>query len=644
MTGDQAAGTTSDFTPEAIPGAAPEATPGTAPEATPGTTPQAASGTIPERAGGPVTVDSPAWADAPPPISEARISDASTADAFTSDAAVTDASTPDAAITVAPLTATAAALSDGEWHRLHPASPLLKGGLFLLAIMGFLIANARERLIEFFVPEAGYRQEDPIYLLVESGLIGWAALAAFAVLLIIVLAFYVSWRMHTFRITDEVVEVRSGVLFRTNRKARLDRIQGINIQRPFFARLFGASRLEVSQAGNDANVKLEYLASSAAEDLRHEILRRASGTRRASVVRQTDEAGSIVERRVNDFLAPELDPNAAEPDSIVRMTAGRLIGSILLSGFSVWIVLIGIAAVVGSSFQEEIGFVGLVPLIPGAIGVASFYIQRFTKSLRFSIAGTPDGLRVGFGLLSTSSETLPPGRIHSIQITQPLLWRMPGWWEIKVNRASHSSTGGAAGQQNTTLLPVGTLDDVRRVLALVLPDLVEVEELAVRGLTAKGAAGGFTASPRRASVVRWLSWRRNGFALADAAVLLRTGAIWRSLVIVPHARMQSVSVEQGPVLRMLRLAAVHAHTVSGPISATLGALDRDDALRFFDEVARAAIRSSDRDSTHRWRSGEEPVPAVAPAVSMPVPVTAPAPSPVAMPALAPAPAPENTTP
>ena len=542
----------------------------------------------------------------------------------------------------APVTAIAAALSDGEWHRLHPASPLLKGGLFFLAIVGFVIANARERLIEFFVPEAGFAQEDPIDLMVQSGIIGWAALAAFGTLLLVILAFYVSWRMHTFRITDELVEVRSGVLFRTNRRARLDRIQGINIQRPLLARLFGASRLEVSQAGNDANVKLEYLASRAADDLRREILRRASGTRHASVASPAVESGSLVERRMNEFLAPELDPDAAEPTSVVRMTAGRLIGSILLSGFSVWVVLIGIAALVGSLFHQQIGFVGIFSLIPGAIGVASFYIQRFTKSLRYSIAGTPDGIRVGFGLLSTTNETLPPGRVHSIQITQPLLWRMPGWWEIKVNRASHSSTDGAAGQQNTTLLPVGNIDDVRRVLGLVLPDLVDVEELVVGGLTArggKGSAGGFTTSPRRASVLRWLSWRRNGFALSEAAVLLRTGAIWRSLVIVPHVRMQSVSVHQGPLLRMLRLAAVHVHTVSGPISATLGALDRDDAVRFFGDVACSAVRSSSADTSHRWRSAEQypAAAAVASPAAAPAPAVADGPSAFAAPSVPPLP-------
>ena len=34
-------------------------------------------------------------------------------------------------------------LADGEWHRLHPASPLLRGGLVFIAVLGFIIANLR---------------------------------------------------------------------------------------------------------------------------------------------------------------------------------------------------------------------------------------------------------------------------------------------------------------------------------------------------------------------------------------------------------------------------------------------------------------------------------------------------------------------
>ena len=518
---------------------------------------------------------------------------------------------------------TPTSLTDGAWHRLHPASPLLKGGIALLAILGVVIANLRERLFEIFVPYMN-QEGDPIDYILGNGLVGWALLAIAVLLIVLVAGFYASWRMHTFRITNEVVEVRSGILFRTNRKARLDRIQGINIVRPFFARLFGAAKLEINQAGQDANVQLSYLGSASADALRREILRLASGARGAPAAEVLSaETGRLIERRVGELLAPELDPDAAPPESIVKLDLGRLIGSLALSGTTIGLIL-GVAAV--ATWIAVTGQVFTVFwVIPGLIGFGSFYVRKFTRSLRYSIAGTPDGIRVGFGLLTTSNETLPPGRIHSVQVSQPLLWRIPGWWEIRVNRAGRSSTKGAGGEANTTILPVGDRADVHKVLELILPELLvlptadgrpveesgaasEAMSVILAGLEATGGPDdGFTNSPSRAGVLRWFSWRRNGFAITPGSIVLRKGAIWRQLVVVPQPRLQSASLHQGPLLRMLRLASVHLHTVSGPISADLGAIDKDAAIRFFEDVASVAVSAAVADTTHRWRENVPPV-------------------------------------
>jgi putative membrane protein len=496
-------------------------------------------------------------------------------------------------------------LADGEWHRLHPATPLLKGGIAFIAIIGFIIVNLRDTLINT-VLGGGPDEGDPFVWLNRKGLFFPAALIVLLVLALFVAGFYVSWRMHTFRITDEVVEVRSGIFFRTHRKGRLDRIQGINIVRPLFARFFGAARLEVDVAGHDANIHLAYLSSSAADELRREVLRMASGTRAQAAQSVLAPAGSFVEQRLAELLAPELDPSLAPRESVVTMHLGRLIGSLLLSNFTIFFIVVIVGTIVGVITTGQ--FLFLVPVLPAIIGMGSFYFTRFTKSLRYSIAGTPDGIRVGFGLLTTSNETLPPGRIHSVQLSQPLLWRPAGWWEIKVNRASTSSTKGAAGQANTTILPVGNKSDVLKVLALVLPALSDPEsiELLERGLYSRGGDDGYVNSPRRAAILRWFSWRRNGFAITDSAVLLRKGVIWRRLILVPLARSQSVSVETGPLRKRLRLATVRLHTVAGPISAALGAIDIRQAWLFFATTADAATASAASDTSHRWRSNEVP--------------------------------------
>ncbi len=486
---------------------------------------------------------------------------------------------------------------------MHPATPLLKGGFALIVVLGYIVSNLRERLLGMFLPQYG-SGGDPVEYVLSHGIVLQVLGAVAGLLVVLIAGFYVSWRMHTFRITTEVVEVRSGILFRTNRKARLDRIQGINIVRPFVARLFGAAKLEISQAGHDANVHLSYLRSGAADDVRREILRRASGTR---VPEQSAAApsGTPLDRRVTELFSPELDRGSLRPKSVVTIHLGRLFGSMFLGTGTLVAVLVGIGATIWISTTGH--FAMLFIALPSILGFGGYYVRRFSKSLRYTIAGTPDGVRVGFGLFSTSNETLPPGRIHSIEVSQPLLWRPAGWWRVRVNRASQTSSRGSANQANTTILPVGNLADVTAVLTLMLPDVIgaEMSEFIRRGMTSNGSDG-FINSPRRAIWLRPLSWRRNGFAILPGSLLLRTGALWRRLIIVPQPRLQSVAIHQGPLLRRLRLASIQLHTVHGPIAAHLGAVDRDAALAFFTEVAEVAVRAGQSDTSHRWRSGEAP--------------------------------------
>ncbi|NUU07229.1 PH domain-containing protein [Leifsonia sp. C5G2] len=527
--------------------------------------------------------------------------------------------------------------TDGEWHRLHPATPLLRGGIVFIAVFGFVLSNLRERLISFFVGAPDYGG-DPLDAIYNHGWEGWALLGVAVVLLLCLGAFYLSWRMHSFRITGDAVEVRSGILFRTQRKARLDRIQGINLVRPVLARIFGAAKLDISVAGHDANVQLAYLGSTLADGLRGDVLRLASGVRAAEAAEAAGAAaaqgtansaapgeasraaavGELVGRRVNEFLAPELDPNAAPPESVVKIPPLRLLGSLLLSGFTVFVVIVVAFLIWGASTGSAWL---LIVVLPGLIGSASFYINRFTKSLRYSIAGTPDGVRVGFGLLSTSNETLPPGRIHAVEVLQPLLWRPFGWWQIRIDTAGHSREKGAAGQPNTTMLPVGDAADVSRVLALVLPGLgAEEERRAIEAGMVSAGRDSFVGSPRRAAWFRPFSWQRTGFLLLDDTVLLRRGFVWRSLAVVPLARLQSLELKQGPLEAALRLSEARFHTVSGPVRPRLAAIDAPTGVRLFEEVAARAIAAAAADRSHRWGSV---APSAAPrdASSAPGPIT-----------------------
>ncbi|WP_052129317.1 PH domain-containing protein [Clavibacter michiganensis] len=534
-------------------------------------------------------------------------------------------------------------LTDGGWHRLHPATPLLRGGVVFLIAVGFLVSSLREQLVERFVPgrDQADGESDLIPWLVESGALVWVILGLLAFTLLAVGISYLSWRMHTFRVTEETVEVRSGILSRTNRRARLDRIQGVGITRPLVARLIGAAKLEIQVAGNDANLPLHYLRSRDADAFRLRVLRLASGARAEAAASGTAPGApgtaqrGFVGARVDEFLAPELDPDAAPPQSVVRIPIPRLIGAVLLSAPTVLLVLfvvVGIPLIV----RFEAWYL-LVPLLPTLLGSAGFFARRITRSLRYSVAGTPDGVRVGFGLLSTSNDTIPPGRIHAVEVVQPLLWRAAGWWEIRITRASHSSAPGAAGQQNTSILPVGDRRDVDRVLGLVLPQLVGEDALALIGTGMTGRGGvddGFTTSPRRAWILKPFSWRRTGFAVDDSAFLVRRGVIWRRLIVVPHARTQGVDLTQGPIDRRLNLVSVRAATVAGPVDTRLGAIDRATGVELSTRLVAAAVASARADTSARWGAEAASWPAPGSAAA-----SAPAPDPATAPAADPAPAP-----
>ena len=228
------------------------------------------------------------------------------------------------AVSSAPVRRAATDFADGEWHRLHPATPLFRGGLAFVAILGVLIVNLRDRLFELFFeeqqvplpPSGGDLESDAIDFIVREELILVALLIAVGVLLLLIAGFYFSWRLHTFRITNEVVEVRSGILFRTNRKARLDRIQGINVGRPFVPRLFGAAKLEISVAGNDANVPLAYLRSADADALRRDILLLASGAQRAGAEPAAASAGASAgcsTRASQNYCRPSSTSTSSNP-------------------------------------------------------------------------------------------------------------------------------------------------------------------------------------------------------------------------------------------------------------------------------------------------------------------------------------------
>ncbi len=461
---------------------------------------------------------------------------------------------------VSPTTPVSPTAGDHPWQRVHIATPLVRGWIALVAIV-FVVGR---EILEGFL---GGRSSAE---LPEFAVTGWAAAAVAAAVLAIACGFAVSWYFTRYQLTQKDIRVSSGVLFRQHRQARLDRVEAIEVAQPLLARMFGLAelRFDVADAGESA-VRLSFLKVDAARTLRAKILARAKGP------------GSGVEHPDTEQETPE--------HLVVVIPAGRVVGSALLSGSAITL-LAGALVILLITVISDVRFLPpvLIPLVLGVIGAAWGTINT---GMNFRLAVAADGIRVRYGFLDTRAQTVPPERIQAIGITQPPLWKIPGWYKVSVNVAGYGQDGSDTGAARSTLLPVGTQAEVLRVLALVLPDPGTADPLAVftAGLDGQDQTNGFQTMPRRARLLTPLSWRRNGFAVTETALLMRSGALWRSLAVVPHARIQSLSLHQGPLDRRLRVGEMRFHTSPGPVNPRITHIDDAAAWELFHaQAARAA--------------------------------------------------------
>ncbi len=82
---------------------------------------------------------------------------------------------------------------------------------------------------------------------------------------------------------------------------------------------------------------------------------------------------------------------------------------------------------------------------------------------------------------------------------------------------------------------------------------------------------------------RYRAW---GFHLRPAGLLVRHGLVWRSVSVVPHARIQYVDTRRGPLERAFGLATVVVYTAGSRGAAVrIPGLDVADAEALRDRLA-----------------------------------------------------------
>ncbi|MBE7699192.1 PH domain-containing protein [Oerskovia sp. Sa1BUA8] len=495
--------------------------------------------------------------------------------------------------------------TDLTWHRVHPVTPVVRGWsviAVLLVIVGNQTLDGLPAGQNMLAGNGWWQILGGIVLVGLIGL-GYSALA---------------WRMTTYAIDDESVRLHTGVLFRQQRKARLDRLQAVDIVQPLVARLFGLAELKLEVAGGaDSGIKLGFLKLEEADHLRVELLARAAGLRVGGPAARpatpgegaSDGRGEAPENEVptdgSDVVGHvSLGVPEAPEQPVMEVPPGRLVLS-LVRTVAMIVLVVAVLGLIGVAVgTREIGT--LFTALPLVLGVGGYLFGRFTREFNFRSAISPDGIRLRHGLLETRSQTIPPGRVQAIRLTQGLLWRSADWWRVEVNVAGYGQSSDGT-TNNSVLLPVGTRDEALGAVWLVLPDLgtPDPRGLLDEALSGIDAGAHFTTAPRRARILDPIAWRRNGFTVTGRALVLRRGRLVRRVEIVPHERTQSLGLQQGPWQRRLGVATFAMHSVPGPVTPAVPHLDQHVAGALMDEQARRAREARAHAGPELWMRRDE---------------------------------------
>ncbi|WP_022867455.1 PH domain-containing protein [Schaalia vaccimaxillae] len=477
-----------------------------------------------------------------------------------------------------------------QWRKIHPISPIINAWKALAALAAFVVYQNYEIFAD--LAQTDFARQ------FSGGQIAVALIGSALVFLLIAAGYsWLAWRATSFAVTGTAVWFRHGILQRSQRHARLDRIQAVDLFHPLLGRIFGLGKLNIEVAGgNDSNLTFGYLKTEELEALRAEILARAAGIVLDEKSEAPDDGQDVSHAGLPGHTSSRPQAPVAAERSLYTIPVGRLVGSIALSMGVAIMGLIAVGLVVGIVVlafvigPEILGsLLGLLPII---LGIGGFIWSRFAGEFNFTAAVSADGIRVRRGLLETRSQTIPPRRVHAVQVTQPWLWRRKDWYRVTIvqagvgGKSGESSNDSAAALAGHVLLPVGTRAEAELALWLVIRDLGVQDPQIFLDVAFKGRRDGqgFVPVPVKARWLDWFSYKRRAYALTDSTFVVRDGWLTHTTAFVPIERAQSLNLNQGPIERKLGLANVHVNIVPGQIQHRANHVEVGQAKTLLEEL------------------------------------------------------------
>lgn len=444
-------------------------------------------------------------------------------------------------------------------QRPHWATPIIRGWIVLAAVG----VTAGKQLFDSW--QAGDHLPPVKALLFLAG-------AVLVVALVQAIIGFFQWRTTRFRIDDEEVRVDRRFIRHSSDRIALSKVQSVDVVQPLAARIFGLARLHID-IGASRPRTIEYLGRADAYRFRDFLTTRA----RAAGAAVTPTAPSPAERGAvtpSAAMPPEAMPSGSlwqdrriDERAIVRLSSRQIVlGTFVSSGFvgSLLVIALGIAVPVGLHVEA----VSAPVVAGGLIAAVGVITKSLMKYWHYTLLDSAGGLKAVHGMTTLTTRTVPVQRVQGIVVSQPLTWRLTGLYSVRM------TVLGVAGADDTVdagmLVPMGSAQQVHDAVEAVWP-----------GFDINGA-GPMTPVqtrpiPARARWLRWIDRRVFRWGRNWRVVVARRGLFTRVTTMVPHTRVQSMSLSQGPLQRRLGLATIGFHLPAGPVHQLWPHLDAEEA-------------------------------------------------------------------
>ncbi|HYW17626.1 MAG TPA: PH domain-containing protein [Allosphingosinicella sp.] len=450
-------------------------------------------------------------------------------------------------------------MSDGADRRLHPGTIALR-----------FIKEAPQTLLALPAALAFSSKMDLSGALYLAAGLGIALLAVK----------WLAWRRFKYGVGAAEIVIESGILNRNRRSIPFDRVQDVDIERTFLARLFGLAkvRIETGAGGKDEGL-LDSVSLAEADRLRHAVRARRPGS------------------------APVESPSEVEgpvPEILFAMTPPRLL---LFGLFNFSLVYIAGLFALLQTFDRFLPFdiydparwVGLVDeylparwtfgaaaallFVAAALGAVAGVARTVARDYGFRLSLEGDRLRREQGLFTRKEAVISRRRVQLAEIGGGPVRGLFGWSGL----AFQTLGAGADRGGHQSAAPFASRSEIEAVLAQVrplrLPPPPELTQVSRRHIVRSVAAILFPALVAIAALSYWLPFapallfalpllagaaalerRFHRYGLADDLLFVSRGVWRRRLWVIPLRNIQSISLSRGLLQRRLDLATLAIDT------------------------------------------------------------------------------------